>query len=147
MRNLHIMVYVMLVLLLGAGTACAEGDAAGTGPGAGLETGSGDSGEAEAGGAASDGTHNPYRAAGTPVNAAQAIEMASKVRDIMVQRGDLARSWAGIKITETKQRTYNNEKEWIITLTNPQEVDQSHRTLYIFLDPFGDVADMNYTGQ
>lgn len=123
MRNIHICFYIVLVLICGAGPVYAEEDMV------------------------EHGTHNPYRDSGIPVNAAQAMNMAASVRDIMVQRGDLAKSWAAIKITEAKQRTYNNEKEWIVILTNPQEKEQNRKTLYIFLDTFGDVVDMNFTGQ
>ncbi len=150
MRNLHIIFYAMLILLFGTGSASAEGGAVtGAGVAAGHAANNGDAGgvEGEGDGAAGDGTHNPYRAAGTPVNATQAIGMAGKVRDVMVQRGDLTKSWSSVKITEAKQRTFKNEKEWIIVLNNPKETEPGRKTLYIFLDTFGDVVDMNYTGE
>lgn len=90
---------------------------------------------------------NPYRAAGTPINQQQADTMASKIRDTMVQRGDLVSSWAHIKASAVRQRLYQSEREWMVVFKNPAEPNQAHKSLYISLDLYGDVVDVNFTGK
>lgn len=129
MRNIFISLCAVLVLLAGAGTLFAE--------------------EGHEPVAQDDeyGLPNPYRNTGTPINASQADIMARKVRDSMVSRGDLARSWASVSVKQTRQRTYEHEQEWVVVFSNPAEKIPGNKTLYIFLDLYGDVADVNYTGK
>ncbi len=90
---------------------------------------------------------NPYRESGVAINQQQANSMASKIRDAMVQRGDLARSWLPIKVAVVRQRIYQHEREWMVVFNNPAEANPKHKNLYISLDLYGDVVDVNFTGR
>jgi len=129
MRNVFIGLCAVLVFSAGAGTLFAE---EGHEPVAQDEE---------------QGLPNPYRDTGVPINASQADIMARKVRDSMVLRGDLAKSWSNVKVKQTRQRTYQHEPEWVVVFSNPEETNRRNKTLYIFLDLYGDVADVNYTGK
>ena len=90
---------------------------------------------------------NPYRESGIPINSQQADSMAGKIRDAMVKRGDLAASWSHVKVSVTRQRLYQSEREWMVVFNNPAEANPDHKNLYISLDPYGDVVDVNFTGK
>jgi hypothetical protein len=78
-------------------------------------------------------------------------EQISKRASIMVgeiAKGDeLAASWAQIKPSEVKKRTYKGTSEWVVIYDNPKETDPSKRKLYIFLSIYGDFAGANHTDE
>ena len=94
-----------------------------------------------------DTSPNPFREKNTPIQTEQARQMATRVIAVMVKRGELAPNWVGIREQAIDTRLYKGDKEWIVTYHNPQEKNPGRQTMYVFLDIYGDVIDVNYTGK
>ena len=82
-----------------------------------------------------------------PVNAHTAANRAAIVVNKLVEDGKVDASWRGIKPTSVEQKTYEGQKEWVITFKNDKVKDKSKQTLYLFFSLDGNYIAANYTGQ
>ena len=90
---------------------------------------------------------NPYREQGVPIQLEQVKKQALFVRNTLVQRGEVSASWGKASITDVKERMYKNEKEWVVTLYNAEEKNSKKQNLFVFMDPLGDIVDVNFDGK
>lgn len=88
-----------------------------------------------------------YSQMGVPIQIKQAKEFSRYVIFRFIQSGRLEKSWSESKLVEAKTQTINEEKEWVVSYNNPKEKDNKKKTIYIFLDEFGNPFSINFTGE
>lgn len=84
---------------------------------------------------------------GMPIQAPQAKEFSLYVIVQAIKAGRLAESWMDAKIIDAKQREVDQSKDWVVSINNPAEQHEEKRTIYIFLDAFGNPYNINFTGE
>lgn len=64
-----------------------------------------------------------------------------------VELSKIDKSWSEAKIKDITKKEFNKQTEWLFTFENLKIEDKTKQTLYIFIDPYGDVTGANYTGK
>ena len=76
----------------------------------------------------------------------EAIQRADDILAMAIAKNVLDASWANKQLKGASTRDTANGPVWIVVFNNPREPDAAKRTVYIFLDPFGDYLGANFTG-
>ena len=82
-----------------------------------------------------------------PISKEKAIVKAEKRLGTLAKQGKVDKSWQGKKAAKAEQKTYNGQKEWLVTFSNPELADKSKQTLYMFFKLDGHYLATNYTGK
>ena len=82
-----------------------------------------------------------------PISKQKAIAKAEQQLAKLVKKGKVDKSWQGKQASSAEQKTYNGEKEWLVTFKNPDLSDKSKQTLYMFFKIDGHYLATNYTGK
>ena len=80
------------------------------------------------------------------ISESQASEQATRMVNVMVERGRLGASWAQVQPAEVQKKTDQDRPEWVITFNNPAEKDKAKQKLYVFLNLYGSYIGANHTG-
>ena len=75
-----------------------------------------------------------------------AENVATKEMKKLVQLGKLDKSWINTPMLNMKQKKYNNEMEWVISFNNSGIKDAKKKTLYVFVNMYGEITGVNFTG-
>lgn len=76
----------------------------------------------------------------------KAISIAKSMVKGLVEKGTIDKSWIKKDAEEVKQKKFGKSLEWVITFKNPELQDKSKETLYVFVNLYGRVTGVNYTG-
>lgn len=82
-----------------------------------------------------------------PVTQQQAEQIASRVVSSLINKSVIDKSWDGITVEKSEQKTFDGRQEWVVSYKNEKASDPQKRTLYIFLTLTGEYLAANYTGQ
>jgi hypothetical protein len=75
------------------------------------------------------------------------LNQASKKVKELVDAGKIDASWAEVKSSEIKQKTFSHDPEWVVTFKNTKISDSSKQALYLFFHLNGRYIATNYTGK
>ena len=87
-------------------------------------------------------SHGP----GITITEQQAIQRATEIVSIIVEKGKIDKSWAEVDVTQAEKQKNKYGQEWVVTFNNPNEADKSRQTLYVFLSLDGQYLGANFTG-
>ncbi|MBU1658938.1 hypothetical protein KKG72_07805 [bacterium] len=80
------------------------------------------------------------------VNEAQAKQIATQQLNSYVAHGKLDKSWKNIPVHNIEQKKFHGNPEWVFTFNNPNEVKANQKNLYIFVNQYGEMTGVNFTG-
>lgn len=73
-------------------------------------------------------------------------QASKKVREL-VDTGKIDASWAEVKSSGIKQKTFSHDPEWVVTFKNSKISDPTKQVLYLFYYLNGNYIAANYTGK
>jgi hypothetical protein len=71
----------------------------------------------------------------------------SNVIPKLIEAKNLDQSWKDGKFDSIEEKKFKNGNEWLVTVKNDKETDQTKRTLYVFVTSNGALAGVNFTGK
>ena len=76
------------------------------------------------------------------------IQRAARKRLWMLaQEKKIVASWLEVPIVSTDKKKFGYYVEWVVNLNNPNIKDKSKQNIFIFVDLYGHVKAVNYTGK
>ena len=81
-----------------------------------------------------------------PFTEMEAIKDASAVVAAFVQKGRLDASWSEIKANGAQKKKIKYGQKWVVTFSNPSAPDPEKKTLYVFMDVYGEYLGANFSG-
>jgi len=76
--------------------------------------------------------------------------MAQKMASIEIKRlvkeRKIGLSWLRATYLKSVEKKFGSEKEWVVIYKNRKIKNNKKKTLYVFLNLFGDFLAANYTG-
>ena len=82
----------------------------------------------------------------TPISENDAVQTATKIVSLIVQKGKIDKSWAAVKSAQVEKKKNQYGHEWVVTFNNPKEADLSRQVLYVFLSLDGQYLGANFSG-
>ncbi|MFC4159676.1 DUF6488 family protein [Chitinimonas lacunae] len=81
-----------------------------------------------------------------PLTKESAATHGNQIVQQLIQDKKLPASWQKLTPSEVTNKQLFKGRMWVITYTNPQEKNAAKKTLYVFIDEFGNYVDANHTG-
>jgi len=88
-----------------------------------------------------------YSQMGISIEIKQAREFSRNLIIQFIQEGRLDKNWNDARLIEAKTQMLNGMKEWKVSYYNPQEKEDNKKTIYVFLDEYGNSVGVNFTGE
>jgi len=83
---------------------------------------------------------------GSPIDRNEAVTRADQVVALLVKRAKLRPSWRGVRASDaTTRQTPEGLTLWVVAYENPAETSKAARTLYVFVDQFGNFEGSSNT--
>ena len=80
------------------------------------------------------------------IEANMAQKMASIEIKRLVKERKIGLSWLRATYLKSLEKKFGSEKEWVVIYKNRKIKNNKKKTLYVFLNLFGDFLAANYTG-
>jgi len=76
------------------------------------------------------------------------IQRAARTRLWMLSKNKkIANSWLNVPIVSTDKKKFEENVEWVVNYRDLNVVNEKKQNIYIFVDLFGHVQGVNYTGK
>jgi hypothetical protein len=90
---------------------------------------------------------HPFHGNVTPITREDASLVGERMVNLLVDSNKLPASWRERQPAEIATRATPAGSVWVVRYENPDEPDRAKRTIYIFIDEFGNYLGGNYSGK
>ena len=64
----------------------------------------------------------------------------------LVQKGTIPKSWDNQTVANIDKKEFNHDMEWVFSFNNSGIKDAKKKTLYVFVNMYGEITGVNFTG-
>lgn len=91
--------------------------------------------------------HTDHHHAKKEASEATVKSNAQKHVERLIGKKKLAANWSKAKLASSEKKQIKGRTEWLVKFENPEVEDTSKKTLYMFLNIYGDFIAANFTGK